>query len=52
MKLDDKITAIKGVGDKKAQKLSQLNIEKIEDLFYLIPRKYEDRRNVSYGSSL
>ena len=48
MKLDDKITAIKGVGDKKAQKLSQLNIEKIEDLFYLIPRKYEDRRNVSY----
>ncbi len=48
MKLQDKVDKIKGVGAKKAQLLNNLRVETVEDLLHLFPRKYEDRREVSY----
>lgn len=48
MKLSDDITYLKGVGAKRAQMLSKLNIRTVGDLLYFFPRKYEDRRKVSY----
>lgn len=48
MKLQDKVDKIKGVGAKKAQLLNNLKVETLEDLLHLFPRKYEDRREVSY----
>ncbi len=48
MKLQDKVSAIKGVGDKKTKLLANMNIETIDDLLHVFPRKYEDRRQVSY----
>lgn len=48
MKLQDKINVIKGVGDKKAKLLNNMKVETIDDLLHLFPRKYEDRRQVSY----
>ncbi len=48
MKLLDKVNTIKGVGDKKAKLLHNMKVETIDDLLHLFPRKYEDRRKVSY----
>lgn len=45
MELNDNITAIKGIGPKKAQALAKLNIKTVEDLMLFFPRDYEDRRN-------
>ena len=47
MKLSDSVTSLKGVGAKRAQMLSKLNIRTVSDLLYFFPRKYEDRRTVS-----
>lgn len=44
MLLNDKIEALKGVGPKKAQAIEKLNVETLEDLLYLFPRDYQDRR--------
>jgi len=40
------ITALKGIGPKKAELFKKLNIETINDLIYTFPRDYEDRRNI------
>ena len=48
MKLQDSVSKIKGVGDKKAKLLHNMKVDTIEDLLQLFPRKYEDRRAVSY----
>ena len=48
MNLQDKVDTIKGVGTKKAQLLKNMKVETIDDLLHLFPRKYEDRRSVSY----
>ena len=48
MNLQDKVSAIKGVGDKKRKLLNNMNIDTIDDLLHLFPKKYEDRRQVSY----
>lgn len=48
MKLQDKVSAIKGVGDKKSKLLRNMKIETVDDLLHLFPRKYEDRRAVTY----
>ena len=48
MRLQDKVNTIKGVGEKKAKLLHNMKVESIDDLLHLFPRKYEDRRNVSY----
>lgn len=46
MRLQDKVSTIKGVGEKKTALLKNLKVETIEDLLNLYPRKYEDRREV------
>jgi len=46
MELKDSVSKIKGVGAKKKELLGKLNIETVEDLLYLFPRKYEDRQRV------
>ena len=48
MNLQDNVSVIKGVGEKKEQLLKNMNIETVEDLLRLFPRKYEDRREVCY----
>ena len=48
MNLQDKVSAIKGVGDKKSKLLHNINIDTVDDLLHLFPKKYEDRRQVSY----
>lgn len=42
MNLNDKVGSLKGIGPKKAENLSKNNIDTLEDLLYLFPRKYED----------
>lgn len=44
MKLDDKVTQLKGIGPKKSEALKKLNIQTLEDLMFFLPRDYEDRR--------
>ena len=44
LKLSDSVTVVKGVGKKRAELLGKMNIHTVEDLLYLFPRKYEDRR--------
>lgn len=45
MKLQDKVTQLKGIGPKKAEALKRLGIETLEDLILFFPRDYEDRRS-------
>lgn len=52
MKLDDKITRMKGIGPKKAEALGKLNIATLKDLMLFFPRDYEDRRNKTSISEL
>lgn len=40
--LENSVQYIKGVGPKRASKFKKLNISTIGDLFYFIPRDYED----------
>lgn len=42
VRLEDSIQYIKGVGPKRASNLKKLGIFTIRDLFYFIPRDYED----------
>ncbi|MDD3169681.1 MAG: ATP-dependent DNA helicase RecG [Eubacteriales bacterium] len=46
MNLQNKVTAIKGIGPRKSVALNKLNIESIEDFFFFYPRDYEDRREL------
>lgn len=41
--LTDDITALKGVGTKKAEKLAKLGVRTVGDILFLFPRDYEDR---------
>ena len=52
MGLQNKVTSIKGIGSKKADALSKLNIESIEDFLFFYPRDYEDRRELKKIISL
>ncbi len=45
MDLRESVTSLKGVGPKKAEALKKLGISTLEDLVFLLPRSYEDRRN-------
>ena len=46
MDLLDSVTTLKGVGPKKAEALSRLGIDTLEDLILFFPRSYEDRSSV------
>ena len=46
MKLTDPVSGRRGVGPGRSRLLSNLGIEKIEDLLYHLPKRYEDRRFV------
>ena len=48
MNLNDSIQVLKGVGAKRKEILEKMNIRTVKDLIYTFPRKYEDRRTVSY----
>ncbi|MDD5017517.1 MAG: ATP-dependent DNA helicase RecG [Eubacteriales bacterium] len=41
MTLDDHVSTLSGVGDKKARLLGKLGIERVRDLLYYMPRAYE-----------
>lgn len=41
------IQFVKGVGPARKKLFSNLGVESIEDLLYLFPRRYEDRRNIT-----
>jgi ATP-dependent DNA helicase RecG len=38
---------IKGVGPKKSELLSKIGINTIEDILYYLPRRHEDRSNIT-----
>ncbi len=42
--LNTPIDIIRGIGPKKLEAFKKLGIEVLEDLFYFLPRRYEDRR--------
>lgn len=52
MNLQNKVSAIKGIGPRKSVALNKLNIESIEDFLFYYPRDYEDRRELRKISSL
>lgn len=47
MKLNDSLSILKGIGPKKLKCFQQYNINTLEDLMLVFPRKYEDRRNIT-----
>lgn len=47
MKGKDSVTAVSGIGPKKAQLLLNLGIRTVEDLYLHYPRDYEDRREIT-----
>jgi ATP-dependent DNA helicase RecG len=52
LNLDSPVTALKGVGQALAQKLARLGVERAADLLYLLPRRYEDFRNLKRVAEL
>jgi len=44
--LKDPVTALKGVGPKMAENLSKIGIEKVQDLLFHLPLRYQDRTRV------
>ena len=42
--LNSPVTVLAGVGPKKAHALGRIGVFTLEDIFYLMPRRYEDRR--------
>lgn len=45
LRLEMSVRFVKGVGPKMAQTLRKVGVEKVEDILYYFPRRYEDRRN-------
>lgn len=43
--LTSPITILEGLGPKTAEAFSRLGVITLEDMFFLMPRRYEDRRN-------
>ncbi|MDO8494190.1 MAG: hypothetical protein Q7S68_02510, partial [Deltaproteobacteria bacterium] len=44
--LSTPVQFVKGVGPALAQKLARLNVFTVEDLFFLLPHRYVDRRQI------
>ena len=40
------VTALRGVGERQAQRLRALGVETTQDLLFLLPLRYEDRTRV------
>jgi len=49
---NDALTALRGVGPALAGKLARLNIQRPEDLLFLLPQRYEDRTCITPVGSL
>lgn len=47
IRLSDSVKCLKGVGEARASRLARLDVHSVEDLLFLFPRRYEDRRKVS-----
>lgn len=52
MTLNDPISLVKGVGEQTAAKFARLNVQTVDDLIHLYPRRYEDFANVSSISDI
>jgi len=50
--LDRSVRFLGGVGPKRASLLMKLGVKTIEDLLFLFPRRYEDRRHITPLSSI
>ena len=46
------ITILDGLGPKTAQAFSKLGVFLLEDIFFLLPRRYEDRRSPKHLADL
>lgn len=40
--LDSSVTALRGVGPKRSERLARLGVRTIRDMLYLLPRRYDD----------
>ena len=45
-KPSDSVSVLKGIGPKKEKILKENGINTLEDIIYIFPRQYEDRRNL------
>lgn len=52
MTIDQSVSALTGVGDKRSALLAELGIATIRDLLFHFPRGYEDRRHIAPLASL
>ena len=52
VRLSSPVEILKGIGSRRNAALAKLGVFTLEDLLYLIPRRYEDRRFVSTLSNL
>lgn len=50
--LTDKVINIKGIGQKKQEKLNNIGIETVKDIINHFPVKYRDRRIIQHASSV
>jgi ATP-dependent DNA helicase RecG len=50
--LSSPLTVLRGVGPALADKLKRLNLQRVEDLLFLLPRRYEDRTTLYKIGSL
>ncbi|APZ44442.1 ATP-dependent DNA helicase RecG [Acidihalobacter ferrooxydans] len=51
MSLQSPVAALKGVGSRVAEKLARLGLERVEDLYFHLPLRYQDRTHaVALGS--
>ena len=46
------VTVLKGVGDKMTEKLAKIRIHTLQDLLFHLPRRYQDRTQISPVGSL
>ena len=44
-RLSSPVTILEGIGPKTAKAFARLNVFTLEDMFFLVPRRYEDRTN-------
>ena len=50
--LEQPVSVIKGIGEKKAQKLKRLGLVTLKDVLYDYPRRYIDRREVKHVAEI